>query len=80
MYPILEKYIEKIPNKIGIVLTRILTIFLIFDIILSSLAVYRQKERRNEIPANNIFRQYLDTKYNDEVLKKIYPNMTVVEK
>ena len=80
IYPSLEKYIEKIPNRTGIILTWILTIFLVFDILLSSSAVYRQRERRNDIPANNEFREYLDTRYNDEVLKKIYPNMTIVKK
>ena len=79
IYPLLEKYIEKIQNKIGKILTFILTVFLIFDILLSSAAVYRQKERRNNIPANNIIREYLDNKYNNEVLKKIYPNMTIVK-
>ena len=79
IYPLLEKYIEKIQNKIGKILTFILTVFLIFDILLSSAAVYRQKERRNNIPANNIIREYLDNKYNNDVLKKIYPNMTIVK-
>ena len=77
IYPILEKGIVKIPIKTGIVLTGILLIFLIFDILLSSAAVYRQKERRNNIPANNQIRVYLDNRYNDEILKKIYPNMTI---
>lgn len=79
LYKILEKYIEKIPNKFGKILTLTLTIFLTFNILLSTLAVYRQKERRNNIPANNKIRIYLDNNYNDEVLKKIYPNMTIVK-
>lgn len=79
LYKILEKYIEKIPNKIGKILTWILTGFLIFNIILSALAVYRQKERRDNIPANNKIRVYLDNSYNDEVLKNIYPNMTIAK-
>ena len=78
IYRLLEKYIEKIPNKPGKILTYILTVFFVFNILLSYTAVYRQKERRNNIPANNKIREYFDNSYNDEVLKKIYPNMTVV--
>ena len=44
---------------------------------LSSAAVYRQRERRKNIPANNEIRVYLDNRYNDDILKKIYPNMTI---
>lgn len=79
LYPKLQKSIEKIPNKTGIILTWILTVFLVFDICLSSAAVYRQRERRNDIPANNEIRIFLDKRYNDDILKKIYPNMTVIK-
>ena len=58
-------------------LVMLLTIFLIFDMALSSAAVYRQRERRKDIPANNEIRVYLDNRYNDDILKKIYPNMTI---
>ena len=77
MYPKLEKCIEKIPKYTGITLTWLLTFFLIFDMALSSAAVYRQRERRKNIPANNEIRVYLDNRYNDDILKKIYPNMTI---
>ena len=77
IYPKLEKCIEKIPKYTGIILTWLLTVFLIFDMALSSAAVYRQRERRKNIPANNEIRVYLDNRYNDDILKKIYPNMTI---
>lgn len=77
MYPKLENYIEKIPQNTGIILTWLLTVFLIFDMALSSAAVYRQRERRKNIPANNEIRVYLDNRYNDDILKRIYPNMTI---
>lgn len=80
LYPIIESHIEKIPNKIGFILTWVFTIFLSFDIALSVAAVYRQSERRNDIQANNLVRTYLDQNYNDDKLKSIYPNMTVVSK
>ncbi len=77
LYKIIEKYIEKIPKKIGKTFAFLFTIFLVFDITLSSLAVYRQKERRHNIPADNKIRIFLDNNYNDEKLSNIYPNMTI---
>lgn len=77
--PKLSNLIEKIPNKIGIGLTYLLLIFLIFDMVFSSYAVYRQSQRRQGIPASNEIHRFFDEKYNDEVLKFIYPNMVPVK-
>lgn len=78
IYPLLSKFIENIPNQTGIVLTYVLASFITIDIIFSSLAVLRQKERREQIPATNIIQQFYDTHYPDEVIKHIYPHMTPV--
>lgn len=75
IYPFLSKMIEKIPNQIGKILTWILTVFFIFDLGISGLAVYRQKERSEDIPANNSVAEFLDQHYPDERLQEIYPNM-----
>lgn len=79
MYPRLSKLIEKIPNKIGVPLTWVLVVFMIFNMMVSSLAVNRQKERRQGIPASDIVDQIMDQQFPDERLKKIYPNMIVVD-
>ncbi len=78
LYPLASKIIEKIPNEIGKTLTCIIFILVIIDIIFTSCALFRQEERRNNIPATNSIQKYYDNNYNDEVLKKIYPHMTVV--
>ena len=75
IYPLLSTLIEKIPNGIGKPLTIALTVFLVLDMAISGLAVYRQMERKNGIPANNSIAQFLDQHYPDERLKKLYPNM-----
>lgn len=79
IFPNLTNLIEKIPNKTGIILTWILTFFLIFDMLLSTAAVYRQRQRRNHVEADSKINVFLDEKYNDDVLKEIYPNMTVIK-
>lgn len=79
IYPFLSKSIEKIPNKVGKNLTYFLLVFFCIDVIYSCGAVYRQSERRKNIPATNFIESFYDTHYTDEVLKKIYPNMSVVD-
>lgn len=78
VYPFLSKIIEKIPNKIGKNLTYVLLILVIIDIIFSSGAILRQSQRRSNVPATNVVQRFYDSHFNDKVLKKIYPNMSVV--
>lgn len=75
MMPRLSRVIEGIPNTFGIILTWILTIFIVFDMSFSSLVVERQWERYKGIEAKTVVQKYLDANYSDETLKKIYPNM-----
>ncbi|MEG0872901.1 MAG: putative ABC transporter permease [Clostridia bacterium] len=78
LYPFLSKYIEKIPNNIGKYLSFLLMALILFDMIFSSLAVYRQQQRRQNIAATNFIQHFYDKHYSDDVLKKIYPHMTPV--
>ncbi|MEG2348657.1 MAG: putative ABC transporter permease [Clostridia bacterium] len=79
IYPLLSKIIEKIPNNVGKVLTYILLIIVLFDIMVSTFAVYRQSQRRISVPANSKIDTFFDTHYNDNILKEIYPNMIIVK-
>lgn len=78
IYPYMSKLIEKIPNKIGKVLTWILILIVSFDILFTSGAVLRQKHRREGKEPSNQIERFYDEKFNDDVLKKFYPHMTVV--
>jgi uncharacterized membrane protein len=79
VYPYLSNLIQKIPNELGILLTYVLLLILIIDIVFTSLALFRQLQRRHGIPATNAVQQFYDKNFNDEVLKKIYPNMIPVK-
>lgn len=79
MYPRLSRWIEKIPNKVGVPLTWVLVVFMVFNMLVSGLAVNRQKERRQEIPPSDIVDVLMDEYFPDERLKEIYPNMIVVD-
>ena len=59
----------------------LLTLFaFILDVIISAVASLRMQERRHNIFRNGPFWHYIDNKYNDEFLKKIYPNAIIINK
>lgn len=75
--PFFISTIQKIPNRAGYWITWILVFFLLFDIIITSAAAYRQNERRKDIPPRNAIETFLDTHYDDTFMKKVYPNSIV---
>lgn len=72
-YPLLSDIIEKIPMRLGKIVTWILILFMIADGLVSAAALIRQDERANNIPAGNVVQQWLDENYDDEVLSRVYP-------
>lgn len=74
----IEPKVEKMRaniNKINFkILTSVLSIFMVFNITSSCLAAERQKERRNNIEAENKIDIFLDNYYPDEYMDKIFAN------
>ena len=52
---------------------------MVLDLAISAIAVKRQDLRRDGVPASNAFWQFIDEHYNDEYLKRVFPNMEPVE-
>lgn len=75
LLPKYNLFFNKISSPQLNILCVILVIFLIYDIIISSLACFRMKERKLKIERTNKFWKYFDHKYPDEYLTKIYTNM-----
>ncbi|MEG0872660.1 MAG: putative ABC transporter permease [Clostridia bacterium] len=75
MMPLFDKYIEKIPNRVGIPLSWFVAIFMVINMSISALAVYRYSAREKGIPANTKYEQFLDNTYPDIRVKKSFPNM-----
>jgi uncharacterized membrane protein len=75
LYPVTNRLIESFPYKKGIILTWLIFSFLCYDIFISAAAVKRQQERLMAIAPTNSFEMYLDKKYPDSYLEKIYPGM-----
>ncbi len=76
IYPLLSKLIEKMPNKIGKVVSWILIIFMVFNCTISAAAVNRMSQRNDGIEPKNAFDEFLDETYPDDFLNKIYHHMT----
>lgn len=51
-----------------------------YNCFISFVATYRQRQRKNGVKAKNRFEVWLDKKYTDNYLKKVYANAKVVEK
>lgn len=54
-------------------------IFMIYNCFISLVATVRQKDRRNGVEARNRFEVWIDNKYTDDYLKKVYANAVFVE-
>lgn len=57
----------------------LLFIFMLYNILISCIAMYRTKERRNKIERTGRFWQYIDRKYPDEKVLKVYANMDFIK-
>ncbi|MGI6498072.1 MAG: putative ABC transporter permease [Oscillospiraceae bacterium] len=78
MYPFLSNLVEKIPVHTGKVLTLGIAIFMILDLGVSGLAVWRQTQRRADIPSTNFVTDWLDAWFPDAFMEQIYTGVTVV--
>lgn len=77
--PLFDKLTDKIPFKISKVLVVGVTAFLIFDAVISASAAIRMNERENGLEPSNYFEVFLDCRFPDERMEKIYANSKEVE-
>ncbi len=72
--PLIDKLSKISDKKITKLVTIIVAIFMLLNIIISCIAIYRQKQRLMNIEPKNEIDKFLDTYYPDEYLDKIYAN------
>ncbi len=75
VYPRMAKWILKVPNRPGKIITWCCTIFLAFNAVISLVTVYRWSERVQDVPAENGFWEMIDQRFPDERMERIYANM-----
>ena len=74
LYPPVGRWIEKLLVTPGKVLTWALVLFMTVDILVSSAAMLRQGQRAEGIPADTPAAVWLDEHYDDDTMRRIYPN------
>lgn len=80
LYPRLSAWIEKIPMKEGKIICTVMLVFMIFDCLLSAMALDRYTERNTTgKQAQNEVESFLDEHFGDERMERIYPNAKIVD-
>ncbi len=80
LYPFMIRWIAKIPDALGKMVTWVLLVFLIFDSVMSGLAVLRWSARMHEEPPQTPLDTYFDTYFPDQKMAVIYYNMIFIDK
>lgn len=80
VYPQVQKIDQWIQKVNFRYMTSILAVFMLFNIMVSSLAADRQKERERNIVANNNIDLFFDQYYPDEIMDHIYANKITILK
>lgn len=80
LYPRFSAWIEKIPMKAGKIICTAMLVFMIFDCLLSAMALARYTERNTTgKQAENSVETFLNEHFGDERMERIYPNAKIVE-
>ncbi|HHU28995.1 TPA: putative ABC transporter permease [bacterium] len=76
VYPFLNSMIEKVPIKLGKLMTVIFSIFMLFNLVLTGVVLLRQAQRHKNIKPYTFVGELIDEYYTDEYLSEVFPNMT----
>ena len=80
IYPFLSGQMKKLPVRAGRIGTWVLVVFMVCNMALSSLALARYSQRRTEPDAPvNAVTAFLDQRFPDERMERIYPKAKIVE-
>lgn len=74
LYPNLSRWIEKIPVRIGKIASWIFILFMCCNMAVSCLALTRNTQRANHVPAEHSWQKIMDERFDDNRIKRIYPN------
>lgn len=78
-YPLLSDYIEKIPMKIGKIISWVLIAFMLVNMCVSAMALTRYSAREQGQPARAGWEKAMDKHFDDERMERIYPNAKTAE-
>ena len=70
---------KSIFNEIVKIMASTVAVFMVFNITISSMAAIRQKERLENIPAEDGVDRFLDNMYPDEYMDEVFSNKKYVD-
>ncbi len=79
IYPEMAKHILMIPDKIGKIVTWAMTVFMVFNATVTLVAVVRWSERVGGEEAESKFERFVDARFPDERMEKVFANMKFIE-
>lgn len=79
LYPRMARMILKIPNRIGKPLTLALCAFMVANTLMTGLTVLRWTQRRTGHAASNRVESYLDRRYPDARMERIFSNLVFTQ-
>ncbi len=78
-FPWLSRVFEKTHGRTSRVLCLLVCGFLAINFLMSGLTLNRWRNRRAEIPASNALEEYLDERYGNERMERIFTNLRFLE-
>ena len=75
IYPRMAQMILKIPNKPGKILSWVLTVFLVFNSLMTVVSVWRWTQRLDGVAPANGWEAFLDERFPNERMERIFANM-----
>lgn len=78
LYPVLCRWIEKIPMKLGSWMVGVLTVFMVINMAVTSCAMSRYTQRVDGIAADNVVEQWIDETFSDEWMENRYQNLKFI--
>ncbi len=77
LYPKVSDLIEKVPKRPGTWVTYAVLVFMVGNVLLSGIALSRYSERASGIKANNALSEWIDERFPDERMERIYPSAKI---
>ena len=65
---------EEVPKTTGTVISYLVLVFMVWNVMVSGLALGRYSERAQGIPAKNQAESWIDEQFPDQKMEQIYPN------
>ena len=79
IYPILSRWIEKIPMHAGKIICNVMIVFMIINMLMSGIALGRYTERQTGDVKQSTVGSFFDNHFPDERMERIYPNAKVTK-